>query len=211
MSKVEAAFRSATTRRFVMIHHRPQGFEDPLFRPSNVTCRATLDGSMVLALRLPFGRGGTDIAESSERDASIRIDGDGNVFVAIAGPGVGDDVCASVPKLIARKLEVPLSRVHLERDLPNGRPAPNRIAMIDNPETIQAALKLLGEAGAAARMMLTGAAAQRWDVSARSCHAHDGEVIHTHTWRKLGYGALAVDAAYRPIPREIELRGAAFR
>jgi hypothetical protein len=30
-------------------------------------------------------------------------------------------------------------------------------------------------------------------------------VIHTTTWRKLKYGELTIDAAYRPIPKEIEL------
>ena len=67
-------------------------------------------------------------------------------------------------------------------------------------------MKLLGEAGATARVMLIAAAAERWGVDARSCHAHDGEVIHTPTWRKLRYGELAIDAAYMPIPNEVELK-----
>jgi isoquinoline 1-oxidoreductase beta subunit len=64
-------------------------------------------------------------------------------------------------------------------------------------------LRLLGEVSATARVMLIAAAAERWSVDARSCHAYEGEVIHTPTWRKLKYGELAIDAAYMPIPREI--------
>ena len=71
---------------------------------------------------------------------------------------------------------------------------------IDN-SAISSALKLLGEAAAMARVMLIATAAERWGADARSCHAHEGEVIHTPTWRKLKYGELAVDAAYMPIPK----------
>ena len=74
-----------------------------------------------------------------------------------------------------------------------------------NSEAVRGALRLLGEAGATARMMLIAAAAERWGANPRSCHAHEGEVIHTTTWRKLKYGELTIDAAYRPIPKEIEL------
>jgi isoquinoline 1-oxidoreductase beta subunit len=77
---------------------------------------------------------------------------------------------------------------------------------IDNSTTTRSALKLLGEAGATARVMLIAAAAERWGVDPRSCHTRDGEVIHTPTWRKLRYGELALDAAYMLIPNEVELK-----
>ena len=75
--------------------------------------------------------------------------------------------------------------------------------MTGNSETVRAALKLLCEGAATARAMLIAAAAERWRVNVRSCHALKGEVIHTVTWRKLGYGELVVDAAYRPIPVQV--------
>jgi isoquinoline 1-oxidoreductase beta subunit len=55
-------------------------------------------------------------------------------------------------------------------------------------------------------MMLIAAAARRWDVDARLCHAYEGQVIHTPTWRKFRYGELVVDAASMPIPKRIALK-----
>ena len=106
-------------------------------------------------------------------------------------------------------MDVALDQVHFEPAPPNEKYAANEMLdaqAIDNSETIRSAVRLLGEAGATARMMLIAAAAERWGANARSCHAHEGEVIHTPTWRKLTYGELAMDAAYRPIPKEVELK-----
>ena len=75
-----------------------------------------------------------------------------------------------------------------------------------NSESIRSLLNLLGEACATARAMLIAEAAERWSTNPRSCHAQDGEVIHTPTWRKLRYGELIIDAAYRPVPKEVELK-----
>jgi isoquinoline 1-oxidoreductase subunit beta len=192
-----------------MIHHRPQRFDDPLLRRSNLISRATPGGGMVLTLSLPLEQGDTTVIGSSARNASLRIDDDGRVFLTVPYLRSEGDISASIPSLIADQLEVTLNRIHLEQALPKEEFAAETISdgqLIGNLETIPAALRLLSEAGATARSMLIAAAAERWGVNARSCHAHDGEVIHTPTWRKLKYGELAVDAAYRPIPREVELK-----
>jgi len=111
--------------------------------------------------------------------------------------------------LIAEETEVALDQVHLEHTLPREGFAANEMSgaqAIDNSKAIRRALKLLGEAAATARVMLVATAAGRWGVDARSCHAHEGEVVHTPTWRKLRYGELAIDAAYMPVPKLAELK-----
>ena len=193
----------------IMIHHRPQGLDHPLFRRSNLISSAAVGGGMMLSLSLPLGEGNTGIADSSTRNASIRIDGDGKVFLTMPCLRMGQGICTSIPMLIAGQLDVALNQVHFEPAPPNEKYAANEMLdaqAIDNSETIRSALRLLGEAGATARMMLIASAAERWGANARSCHAHEGEVIHTPTWRKLTYGELAMDAAYRPIPKEVELK-----
>src|SRR2546421_11212292 len=55
-------------------------------------------------------------------------------------------------------------------------------------------------AGAAARTLLLAAAAQTWKVTATSCRAERGEVIHGPTGRRLGYGALVDQAATLAVP-----------
>ena len=79
--------------------------------------------------------------------------------------------------------------------------APLQALPTGNLNTIRGALRLLREASATARVMLIAAAAGRWGVDARSCHACEGEVVHAPTWRKLKYGEMAIDAAHMPIPR----------
>ncbi|MBV8342435.1 MAG: xanthine dehydrogenase family protein molybdopterin-binding subunit, partial [Gammaproteobacteria bacterium] len=58
----------------------------------------------------------------------------------------------------------------------------------------------LRQAGATARVMLVQAAAQRWSVAPSACRAAHGEVVHTASGRRLGYGALAAAAAALPVP-----------
>ena len=55
------------------------------------------------------------------------------------------------------------------------------------------------EVGAAARMMLIGAAAKHWKVKASSCRAENGRVIHSGG-KALTYGQLAEKAALMPVP-----------
>ncbi|HYB33128.1 MAG TPA: xanthine dehydrogenase family protein molybdopterin-binding subunit [Steroidobacteraceae bacterium] len=63
----------------------------------------------------------------------------------------------------------------------------------------------LREAGAAARLMLIGAAAQSWSVPAGECHAAAGRVLHV-SGRSAGYGELAARAARQPLPRTLTLK-----
>jgi CO/xanthine dehydrogenase Mo-binding subunit len=58
----------------------------------------------------------------------------------------------------------------------------------------------LRQAGAAAREMLVGAAAARWDVAATACRTESGTVFHDASGRSLDYGELATDAAALPVP-----------
>jgi isoquinoline 1-oxidoreductase subunit beta len=192
-----------------MIHHRPQGFEHHFFRRSYLIGSAAVGGSMVLSLSLPVGEGNVRSTESSTPNAFISIDGDGKVVLTMPQLGMGQGICTSIPMLIAEELEVAPNQVHLEHAPP--KQGLNGDATVDARTTgdsnaIRDTLKLLGEAGATARVMLMAAAAMRWGVDARSCHAHGGEVIHTPTWRKLGYGELAIDAAWMPIPKEVALK-----
>jgi isoquinoline 1-oxidoreductase beta subunit len=193
-----------------MIHHRPQDFEHHFLRRSYFICSAAVGGSMVLSLSLPLGESSVGGTESSAPNAFISIDGDGKVVLAMPHLGIGQGIFTSIPMVIAEELEVAPNQVHLERAPPqegfNGEATSDQRA-IGSSNTIRNALKLLAEAGAAARVMLIAAAARRWGVDARLCHTHDGEVIHAPTWRKLRYGEVAMDAAYMPIPKAVGLKG----
>src|SRR5882672_7720485 len=64
----------------------------------------------------------------------------------------------------------------------------------------------LRKAGAAARMMLLEAAAQKWGVDKSECRAENGAILHAATKRRLSYGSLAEAAAKLPVPQDIPLK-----
>jgi len=64
----------------------------------------------------------------------------------------------------------------------------------------------LRRAGAAARMMLLEAAAQKWGVDKSECRAENGAVLHAATQRQLTYGSLAEAAAKLPVPQNVPLK-----
>jgi isoquinoline 1-oxidoreductase subunit beta len=189
-----------------MIHHRPQGLSAPLLQRRSFVSSAAVGRGMVLSLQLPLGEGDAGMIESSGRSASIRIDREGKVFLTMPYLRTRQDIYTSIFMLVAERLKVSVNHVHVEHALPKQGFAANKMfnaQAAGNSEAIRGALRLLGEACATARAMLIAAAAERWTTNPRSCHAHEGEVIHTPTWRKLKYGELTIDAAYRPIPAEV--------
>src|SRR5258708_31048771 len=64
----------------------------------------------------------------------------------------------------------------------------------------------LRKAGAAARMMLLEAAAQKWNVDKSECRAESGAILHAATKRRLSYGSLAEAAAKLPVPQNLPLK-----
>lgn len=68
---------------------------------------------------------------------------------------------------------------------------------------------VLRKVGAAAREMLTAAAAETWGVAASECVTEKSMVIHSATGRTLGYGTLVEAAGKRPVPENPELKSEA--
>ena len=61
------------------------------------------------------------------------------------------------------------------------------------------------EAGASARAMLIGAAAEQWKLPAGECRAEAGKVLHP-SGKSAAYGELASLAARQPLPRKVALK-----
>jgi isoquinoline 1-oxidoreductase beta subunit len=192
-----------------MIHHRPQALDPDPARCRLLIRSVVINGGLMLSLTLPTGRVENVDHLGFSPNAFIRIDSDGQVFLTLPYVEGGQDNHTLMPLLIAEELEVSPNQVHLEQVARSERrssKATPGARVGGNSNAIHNAWMPLREASATARVMLIAAAARYWDVDARFCHAHEGEVIHTTTWRKLRYGELAAEAARIPIPKSVELK-----
>jgi isoquinoline 1-oxidoreductase beta subunit len=136
------------------------------------------------------------------------------VFVAIGEDGIVSIVChrsemgqgvrTGMPMIVADELEADWSRVRVVQ-------APGDEARYGNQDTdgsrsTRHFFMPMRRCGAAARQMLEAAAAARWQVPVAEVQAQNGEVVHTATGRRLGYGALAKAASGMPLPAPDAIR-----
>jgi CO/xanthine dehydrogenase Mo-binding subunit len=172
-------------------------------------------GGLMLSFYLPAGGVRAAAALTAfQPNAFIIIGGDGQVTTVVPFAEMGQGVYTSIPMLIAEELEVDLAKIKVEH-----APADKRYAhpmfgvqLTGASASVRGAWKPMREAGAAARIMLVSAAAATWNVAPDSCKAANGQVLHSASGRKLGYGALAAKAAQMPVPKEIPLKPqSAFR
>ncbi|HUL32740.1 MAG TPA: xanthine dehydrogenase family protein molybdopterin-binding subunit [Candidatus Eisenbacteria bacterium] len=66
--------------------------------------------------------------------------------------------------------------------------------------SVRASWETLAKTGAAAREMLTAAAAKKWNVEPSTCSTEDSMVLHKTSGKKISYGAIAEEAAKLPVP-----------
>lgn len=152
-----------------------------------------------------------DEAPDLEPNAFIRIDRAGQVTLVMHKVEMGQGTYTSMPMLLAEELEVDLDQVRLEHAPPdNSRYADPLLGgqITGGSTSVRGAWKPLREAGAAARMVLIEAAAERWGVDAADCRADNGKVIHPAGERQLHYGELVDDAAQRSAPALVALKEA---
>jgi isoquinoline 1-oxidoreductase beta subunit len=182
-----------------------------LSRRAMLRAVAAAGGGLMLSVGLPFAGRGAEAAISFAPNAFVRIDRDGKVVLTMPYVEMGQGTYTSISQLIAEELEVALSQVRLEHAPPDAKHYANPLLgeqATGNSNAIRGAWKPLRQAGAAARMMLVAAAAQRWNVDPVTCRAQSGVVMHATTQRTLPYGELAADAARMPVPEDVPLKRA---
>jgi len=172
-----------------------------------------LAGGFLLAFHLPT-YGASEPAQGGTKgkfapNAFIRIDPAGKTTLVMPQVEMGQGVYTSVAMILAEELDADYQQIVLEHAPPNdklyGNPAFG-IQVTGNSNSIRAFWKPLREAGAAARAMLIQAAAQQWKVDPASCTAADGQVRHSGSGRKLGFGTLAGAASKLAPPKNAPLK-----
>jgi isoquinoline 1-oxidoreductase beta subunit len=180
-----------------------------LSRRSFLINSAAAGGGFMLSLSLPLGTSHAAASEGFTPNAFVKITADGQIVLTMPYVEMGQGTYTSIPMLIAEELEVSLTQIQLEHAPPNEKLYANPMLGVQatgNSNAIRGAWKPLREAGAAARIVLTEAAARRWGVEATECRAEAGEIIHTSSGRRLKYGDLAEDAARIPVPENVALK-----
>ena len=177
----------------------------PASRREFLKSTAAIGGGLIIGLHLPAA-GAAAAHPSVTVNAWVRITPDNKITLICHRNEMGQDVHTSLALLVAEELGVDVDKVAIEQ-APVDPVYVNALlgAQITGGSTsIRDAWVKLREAGATARVLLTTAAARRWNVPEKECVAQDGFVRHGD--KRLRYGELAEAAARLPKPARIALK-----
>ncbi|TNF97769.1 MAG: xanthine dehydrogenase family protein molybdopterin-binding subunit [Gammaproteobacteria bacterium] len=145
-----------------------------------------------------------------EPNAFVRIGTDNIVTVISKHLEMGQGAYTGLATLVAEEMDADWSQIRVE-----GAPADakryNNLFWGPNQGTggstaIANSFKQMREAGASAREMLLGAAAQKWGVNPEDLAVEKGLVMHPTSKKKATFGELSELAAQQPVPTEVLLK-----
>lgn len=142
-------------------------------------------------------------------NAWVHIDDDNTITLISARSEMGQGVYTSMPMLIAEELNVDIKQIKVAMAPPNGKIYGN--ALLGGPQltggstSVRDGWDKLRVAGAQVRMMLTSAAALKWNIPEDQLRAENGMVLGPKG-KKATYGSLAADAARLPVPQSPKLK-----
>ncbi|HTD73033.1 MAG TPA: molybdopterin cofactor-binding domain-containing protein, partial [Steroidobacteraceae bacterium] len=142
-------------------------------------------------------------------DGFIRIGVDGRIVLVVPSVEMGQGIATGEAMMIAEELEVGLDQVEVAlapADLHAYTQSLLKAQATGGSTSVRAFFIPLRQAGAAARTMLIGAAAERWRVPPAECVVVRGVITHERTGRTLTYGAVASAARRQPMPTEVSLK-----
>jgi isoquinoline 1-oxidoreductase beta subunit len=139
--------------------------------------------------------------------AFLEIAADDGITVWVGQTDLGQGTHTGIPMIIADELDAAWERVAVKMALA-AEPFkdPQWHAQVTGGSTsIRHRWDLFRKVGAAARQMLTKAAAEEWKIPAGQCMARDGRILHPDG-RSLSFGQLVQAAAQRPVPENPSLK-----
>ena len=172
---------------------------------------AALGGGLSIEFSFPWVARAAENMPATEVNAWVVIHPDDRVVVRIARSEMGQGTFTALAQLVAEELDCDWAKVSSEFASPNEHIRRKRIwgsMSTGGSQGVRSSQDYVRKAGAAARVMLTNAAAARWDVPAAECTAERGVITHGPSNRTLRYGELAGEAAKLDPPKEVALREA---
>jgi isoquinoline 1-oxidoreductase beta subunit len=171
----------------------------PLTRRAFIVAGAAAGGGLLLGT----ARGAFAAESAREFNPWLTIGPDGGVTVMITTPEIGNGVASQAAMLVAEELGSDWRRMAVAYASPAREvrekigygAAGGNVAWFGGRSMLPDRMKLLLQIGASARERLKAAAALRWKVPASDIAVADGELVHGASGRRLGFGAVAADAA----------------
>jgi isoquinoline 1-oxidoreductase beta subunit len=167
-----------------------------------LTAGVAVGGGLLLSVILPLGNSLQVYAQTPAAalapNAFIRITSDGKVTLILPYAEMGQGAYTSQVQILAEELEVDISQVSVQAAPPNEALYSNPLfggQITGGSGSLRGAWATLRTAGAACRIILVQAAAERWKVPVSACRAQAGAVVHQASGRTLGYGPLSEFAA----------------
>ena len=134
----------------------------------------------------------------------LSIHPDDTVTVTVHRPEMGQGIRTSLALVVADELEADWPRVRVTQAPADETRYGNQDT--DGSRSMRHFFEPMRRVGAAARMMLEGAAAAHWQVPVSEVVAERHQVLHRGTGRRLSFGQLAEQATRQSIPESRQLR-----
>ena len=184
------------------------GFDRRTFLTAGVAA-GVIGGGLVLGIRYANQRESAGAAASGRTlapNAFVRVAPDDTVTIVVGKAEMGQGVYTGLAMVLAEELDVDHKRVVVE--LGGVDPAFNvpfmPIQITGGSMSTSTTYTQLREAGARARAMLLGAAAQKWNVDVATLRTENGKVLNGS--KSASYGALADAASQLPVPEKVALK-----
>jgi isoquinoline 1-oxidoreductase beta subunit len=162
--------------------------------------------ALIVELRFPDGAEAADLAPN----AFVRIAPDDSVTFVAKHLEMGQGSHTGLATVLAEELDADWSRIKVEAAPADATKYNNLnwgpVQGTGGSSAIANSWAQLRKAGATARAMLVGAAAEQWGVPAASLGVDKGVVSHAASGRKATFGELATAAAARPVPADVKLK-----
>jgi isoquinoline 1-oxidoreductase subunit beta len=166
-------------------------------------------GAFTLGVRVPGAAAQANAPAVPEVNAWVVVKPDDTIVIRVARSEMGQGTLTGLAQLVAEELNANWAKVTTEYPTPGQNLARNRVwgdFSTGGSRGIRESHEYVRKGGAAARMMLVQAAANRWGVPAGECAAANSVVIHAGSGQSASYGSLAAEAAKLPPPRDIPLK-----
>ncbi len=193
-----SAHGNETSRRIVAIGPDRRGFLKGM-----VGAGAFLLGvraGVIAAPRPSDGPG--DAAAAFAPNVWLAIEADDRVRIVAHRSEMGTGIRTVLPLVVADELGCSREKVEIVQAIGDEKYGSQDT---DGSRSIRRFYEPMRAAGATAALMLRRAAAARWKVPVGETHTADHAVVHGATGKRLGFGALAADAAKLPVPDATEL------